>query len=339
MRAITITKHGGPEVLKVVESADPVAGPGQIRVRVKACGLNFAELMARVGLYPDAPKPPCVVGYEAAGLVDQVGEGVEAFAVGDRVLLATKFGAHADTVVTAENQVYAMPEGMSFEEGAALPVNYLTAWHMLFPIAGLRPGNSVLVHMAAGGVGIATLQLCQTVENVTTYGTASPGKHEFIREQGCDHPIDYRSKDYAQEVRQLTDGRGVDIILDALGGDDWKKGYELLAPAGKLVAFGFANMASGTKRNLFTVIKQFLSVPKWSPMNLMDTNRLVAGVNMGHLWGEVEMLRVEMEALLALYRAGSIKPHVDTTFSFEAAGDAHQYIHDRKNVGKVVLVP
>jgi synaptic vesicle membrane protein VAT-1 len=210
---------------------------------------------------------------------------------------------------------------------------------MLFPIAGLRPGNSVLVHMAAGGVGIAVLQLCRTVENVTTYGTSSPGKHEMIRAQGCDHPIDYRSLDYAEEVRKLTNGRGVDIVLDALGGDDWKKGYELLTPAGKLVAFGFANMATGNKRNLFTVVRQFLSIPKWSPMNLMDTNRLVAGVNMGHLWGEVEMLRVEMEALLELYRQGKIKPHVDTTFSFDAAGEAHQYIHDRKNVGKVILVP
>jgi synaptic vesicle membrane protein VAT-1 len=118
MRAITITKHGGPEVLKVIESPDPVPGPGEVRVRVKACGLNFAELMARVGLYPDAPKPPCVVGYEASGLVDAVGEGVESFSEGDRVLLATKFGAHADTVVTAQNQVYPMPEGMSFEGGS-----------------------------------------------------------------------------------------------------------------------------------------------------------------------------------------------------------------------------
>lgn len=339
MRAITITKHGGPEVLKVIESLDPEPGPGEVRVRVEACGLNFAELMARVGLYPDAPKPPCVVGYEAAGVVDKLGDGVVAFRPGDRVLLATKFGAHADTVVTAENQVYAIEDDMSFEEAAALPVNYLTAWHMLFPVAGMRPGNSVLIHMAAGGVGIAALQLCRTMEDITTYGTASPGKHDLIREHGCDHPIDYRSLDYAAEVRRLTDGRGVDIVLDALGGDDWKKGYDLLAPAGKLIAFGFANMASGNKRNLFNVVKQFFSVPKWSPMQLMDTNRLVAGVNMGHLWGEVEMLREEMEALLTLYRAGKIKPRVDTTFKFDDAGAAHQYIHDRKNVGKVVLIP
>jgi len=232
-----------------------------------------------------------------------------------------------------------MPDAMSFEEGAALPVNYLTAYHMLFRVANVRSGEKVLIHMAAGGVGIAALQLCQTVEGVTTFGTASASKHAFLKGAGCDHPIDYRTVDYAETIRGMTDGRGVDIVLDALGGNDWKKGYGLLAPVGRMVAFGFANMASGEKRNLFNVGKQLLSVPKWSPMQLMGDNRVLAGVNMLHLFGELELLKEEVEAILALYEQGKVKPHIDSSFTFEQAAAAHQRMHARKNVGKIVLVP
>src|SRR5262245_5689968 len=144
MRAIWIKKYGGPNVLEVREQADPTPKPGEIRVRVRACGLNFAELMARQGIYPDAPKPPCVVGWEAAGVVDALGEGVTGPAVGTRVMALSRFGAHADTLCVPARQALSIPDAMSFEEAAAIPVNYLTAYHMLFRIAGLRPGESVL---------------------------------------------------------------------------------------------------------------------------------------------------------------------------------------------------
>ena len=339
MRAVWITRYGGPEVLEVREQPDPSPGPGQVRVRVRAAGLNFSDMMARQHLYPDAPKAPCVVGYEAAGVIDAVGEGVASRVVGERVLALIRFGAHADTIVVPEKQALPMPDEMSFEEGAALPVVYLTAYHMLFRVAGLRPGAKVLVHMAAGGVGLAALQLCRTVPGVVTFGTASASKHDFLREHGCDHPIDYRNLDYAAEVQKLTGGKGVDIVLDALGGADWKKGYRLLAPAGMLVAFGFANMATGDKASLLNVAKNFLQVPRFSPMALMDKNRGVAGVNVGHLWNELELLVEEMEALLALYREKKVKPVIDSTFDFAHAADAHRRMAERKNVGKILLVP
>ena len=339
MRAITIRRFGGPDVLEVRESPDPTPARGEVRVRVRATGLNFAEIMARKGLYPDGPKPPCVVGYEAAGVIDGIGAGVDGHADGDRVVIARKFGCHADTVVTDARMAFPMPEAMSFEEGAALPVNYLTAYHMLFRIAHLQPGESVLVHMAAGGVGIAVLQLCRTVPDVTVFGTASPGKHDIIREHGCAHPIDYRSIDYAEEIRRLTDGAGVDLVLDPLGGADWKKGYGLLKPLGRLVAYGFANMSVGEKRSVLRIGQQLVSVPRWSPIALMNDNRSVAGCNMGRLWGEVELLRGELESLMRLYEEGAVRPRVDKTFSFERAADAHRYIERRHNVGKVVLVP
>jgi NADPH:quinone reductase-like Zn-dependent oxidoreductase len=339
MRSIWITRWGGPEVLEVREGPDPAVGPGQVRVRVHAAGLNFAEVMARQGMYPDAPKAPCVVGYEAAGVVDAVGEGVTELEPGMRVFALSRFGAHASMISVPARQVVPMPEGMSFEEGAALPVNYITAYHMLFRVANVRPGERVLVHMAAGGVGLAVLQLCRTVPEVVTFGTASVSKHGVLREEGCTYPIDYRTQDYEAEVRRLTGDKGVDVVLDALGGKDWKKGFRLLRPMGRLVAFGFANMASGEKRSLLHMARQALGIPLFTPLSLMGENRVVAGVNIGHLWGEVEVLREEMDALCALYREGKIKPHIDAVFRFDQAAEAHLRIQDRKNVGKVVLVP
>jgi NADPH:quinone reductase-like Zn-dependent oxidoreductase len=339
MRAIWITKHGGPEVLEVRETPDPVPRAGEVRIRVRAAGLNFAELMARQGLYPDAPKPPCVVGYEVAGVIDALGEGATEPPVGTRVVALVRFGGHAEAICVPAMQVHVMPEAMSFEEAAALPVVYVTAYHMLFRVASLRSGMRVLVHMAGGGVGLAALQLCRTVPGVTVFGTASAGKHAFLREQGFDHCIDYRTSDYMTEVRRITDGKGVDLVLDPLGGDDWKKGYDLLRPAGTLIAFGFANMAAGEKRNLFHVVSNFFKVPKFSPMSLMDHNRAVAGVNMGHLVSEVDLLIAEMRALLALYRDGKIKPIIDSVYKFDDAPNAHRRMHDRKNIGKVVLTP
>jgi NADPH:quinone reductase-like Zn-dependent oxidoreductase len=339
MRAIWNTKFGGPEVLEVRETPEPELLPGHVRVRVRACGLNFAEVMARQGMYPDAPKPPCVLGYEAAGEVEALGEGVTGPAPGTRVVALKRFGTHAEVISVPAAQVIPMPEGMSFEEGAALPVNYITAYHMLFRVGGLRSGEKVLVHMAAGGVGLAVLQLARTVPGVVTFGTASASKHDFIREQGCDHPIDYRSLDYAEEVLRLTGGKGVDIVLDALGGKDWKKGYNLLRPVGRLIAFGFANMASGETRSYFNMIRQVLSVPLFTPFTMMEKNRSVAGVNIGHLWDEMDLLTEEMAALIELYKKGSIRPHIDCALPFEKAADAHRRIQSRQNIGKVVLVP
>lgn len=339
MRAIFITKHGGPEVLEVREAPTPEPGAGQVRVAVELAGLNFAELSARQGLYPDAPKPPCVVGYEGSGVVEALGEGVTALAVGDRVAFMSRFGGHASHVVVPVDQALRMPESMSFEHAAAMPVNYLTAHHMLFEIARIRPGAHVLVHMAAGGVGTAALQLCRTVPDVTTYGTASAGKHDYVREHGCTHPIDYRSKDYAQEIQRLTEGRGVDVVLDALGGGDWRKGYGLLAPVGILIAFGLANTNTGGKRSLLNLAKQLVRVPRYSPMKLMDDNRTVSGCNMGHLWDEKALLRRQLEALVAMYEQGVIRPHVHAIHSFDQAAEAFGDIEHGRNLGKVLLRP
>jgi NADPH:quinone reductase-like Zn-dependent oxidoreductase len=339
MRAIWITRAGGPAALEVRETADPEPAPGQVRIRVRAAGLCFADVMAAQGLYPDAPKPPCVVGYEVAGVVDALGQGAEGHAAGRRVLALVHFGGHADVVCVPAEQVFGIPDGMSFEEAAAIPLNYLTAYHLLFRVASIRPGERVLLHMAAGGVGIAVLQLCRTVGEMVTFGTASAAKHEVLRTEGCTHPIDYHAVDYAAEVRRLTSGEGVDVVLDPLGGRDWKKGLKLLRPCGRLVAFGFANLASGQRRNPAHVAAQALGIPLLTPLQLMTHNRTLSGVNLGHLWGETAILREELNAVLTLWKAGSVQPRIDTIFPFAEAAAAHRRILQRQNIGKILLTP
>jgi len=340
MHALFITKHGGPDVLQVREAPTPAPSPGEVRVAVELAGLNFAEVSARQGMYPDAPKPPCVVGYEGSGVVEACGEGVSSLKEGDRVMYMSRFGGHASHVVVPHPQVLKIPDAMSFEHAAALPVNYLTAHHMLFEIARIRPGAHVLVHMAAGGVGTAALQLCRTVDDVTTYGTASAGKHEYVRSHGCTHPIDYRTKDYVDEIQRLTAGRGVDVVLDALGGGDWRKGYDLLRPVGILIAFGMANTNTGAgKRSLVNLVKQLVRMPRFSPLKLMDDNRTVAGCNMGHLWAEQTLLRRQLEALLDHYERGTIRPHVHAVHGFDHAAEAFGELEHGHNRGKVLLRP
>lgn len=340
MRAVWLTGHGGPDSFQVRESPDPTPSAGQVRVRVRAAGVNFAELMASQGLYPDAPPAPYILGYEAAGIIDAVGEGVSQDLIGRRVVVFSKFGAHSDVMCVDQRQVFAMPDAMTFEAGAALPVNYLTAYHMLFHVGALRPGESVLVHMAAGGVGIAALQLCRTVKDVVTFGTASASKHDTIRANGCTHPIDYRTMDYASEVLRLSGGAGVDISLNALGGASLRKDYGLLRPAGRLIGFGFANLVSGPKRNLLRVLGQLRSVPKFDPMKLMNDNRAVIGVNTLHCFDKAPALMIgELREVLRLYEKGIAKPIVDQTVPFADAPLAFRRLQEGKNIGKVVLVP
>ncbi len=254
MRAVVQTGHGGPEVLQVQERPDPPVGPGEVRIDVKAAGINFADTMARVGLYPDAPKPPCVLGYEVAGEVESVGAGVEAVSAGDRVIAGTRFGGHASMISVPEDQVFPLPDGWSFEQGAAFPVNYTTSYVALVMMGGIRKGDRVLIHAAAGGVGISATQIARSRET-EIFGTASASKHDAIREQGVDHPIDYRTLDFEQEVRRITGGEGVDVIMDATGPTNFRKDYRLLRQGGKLIMYGASELSTGKGRSVRAVAR------------------------------------------------------------------------------------
>jgi synaptic vesicle membrane protein VAT-1 len=334
MKALWLVKRGEWEIR---ETPVPLPKPGEVRVEVRAFGLNFAELMASQGLYPDAPKLPAILGYEISGEIDAVGAGVDSSRIGERVVALTRFGGHAQFCCVPSQFALPIPPAMSFEAAAALPVTYLTAYHMLFFAANLRAGESVLVHMAAGGVGTAVLQLCQTVADIVTFGTASVGKHQVLRDNGCTHPIDYHAVDYEAEVQRLTEGQGVDVVLDPLGGRDTLKGYRLLRAGGRIVVYGFANLQSG-RFNPLHVVGQLARVPRFSPLRLMDENRAVIGVNMGHLFGRADLLFGEMQALLALYEEGKIAPVIDCILPFENAADGYSRIASGQNVGKVVVM-
>lgn len=339
MRQVWITRVGPPEVLELREAPDPAPKPGEVQIRVHASGINFADIMARLGLYPDSPKLPAVVGYEVAGEIGAIGDGVTR-AVGEKVFAITRFGGYSDVVCVPAAQALPLSDGMTYEEAAAIPVNYLTAYQMLIQMGALKSGERVLVHSAAGGVGLAAIDLCR-IHGAEVIGTASASKHGLLRERGAAHLIDYNTQDYEAEVKRLTSGRGVHIVLDAMGGEHWRKGYRCLAPTGRLVMFGFSNAATGKERSIVSLLLAALKTPWFSfpPPRLMNDNKALIGVNLGHMWDQTELLAEWLRQLLAWRNEGKIHPTVGARFPLAEAPAAHHYIQDRKNIGKVVLLP
>jgi NADPH:quinone reductase-like Zn-dependent oxidoreductase len=340
MRQIWIVKPGRPEALVAKEAADPEPQAGEVRIRVEASGINFADIMGRMGIYPDLPPLPVVVGYEVAGRVDVVGPSVDPVWLGRDVFALTRFGGYSDVVCVPEKQVFARPADMTAEEGAALPVNYLTAWQLVVVMGGLKRGETVLIHSAGGGVGIAATQIALHI-GAKVIGVASASKHAELRALGVHHLIDQRREDFEARTREITAGRGVELVLDAVGGDSLKKGYRLLAPTGRLGTFGLSSAANAKERDLLNMFKTLASTPwlAFTPVALLNANKGVFGVNLGHMWGEVDRMRGWMDDLLDLRNKGVVRPKIARTFQFDEAPQAHHYIQDHKNVGKVLLKP
>ncbi len=332
MRAVVITKHGGPEVLEVQERPDPPIGPGQVRIAVAAAGINFADVMARMGLYQDAPKAPCVVGYEVAGTVLELGAGVEGLSHGQRVFAGTQFGGYASQVVVPTGDVVPLPDDLTFEQGAAIPVNYGTAWAGLLGYGSLHAGERVLVHSAGGGVGIAATQIAKRA-GAEVYGTASPGKHARCLELGVDHALDYTRPGWEQGLPKF------DLIMDAVGGASFRRSYSLLRPGGRLVAFGASAVVSGEKRNVATALRAVARMPRFNLIKQMSESKAVIGLNMLTLWKDRGTLAPWISPLNEMLADGTIKPVVAGAFSFAEAGAAQTMIVERRNVGKVVLTP
>jgi len=338
MKQVWITSTGGSGNLQLREAPDPQPQGVEIRIRVKASGINFADILARRGLYPDAPKLPAVVGYEVSGVVDAAGPEAQPGWVGKQVLALTRFGGYADTVVVPQAQVFEKPGALGFEEAAAIPVNYLTAWQLLVVMGALKPDERVLIHNAGGGVGLAAIDIARRV-GATILGTASAGKHAFLKERGLHEAIDYTRLDWTREVARLTEGRGVELITDPLGGAEWKKSYRALRSTGRLGMFGASTATQSRLPGALKLLGVGLGMPWFNPVALMNQNRSVFGVNLGHLWDEPLKIRCWMKALLDGVEAGWLRPHVDRVFPLAQAGDAHAYIEARKNIGKVVLLP
>ncbi len=336
MHVMRVPRFGPPEVLEYVELPDVDPGPGEVRVAVRAAGINFADITARMGLYRDAGKPPFVTGYEFAGVVDAIGEGVEGVKEGDEVVGAKNFGCYTDSLVTSTQFVYPKPPGVDMVKGAAFPVTYLTAWHAMIYAGNLRPGERVLIQNAGGGVGTAAVQIALHI-GAEILGTASKLKHDFLKGIGVDHVIDYRDAGWPEEVKSITGGEGVEMILNPIGGPGLEVDFELLSHTGRLMLYGVSSAAMSKTRNIPRALLNIWRTPKFSPIRLMLKNRGVYGVHIGHLWHRADILRGEFLEMIELLEKGVLDPIVDTTFPLEEAAAAHHYIQDRRNLGKVVL--
>lgn len=343
MRAMVVRRYGPPEVFEARQTADPQPKPGEVVIRVKAVGINFADLLQRMGVYPGTPKPPFVPGLEVAGVVEKISEGGaargnegEALNRGDAVAALTHFNAYAEWISVPARNAYRLPAGMSFEEGAAFPVNYLTAYHSIVTMGNLQPGNRVLIHGAAGGVGIAAVQLARA-RGLVIFGTAGPAKQEFLRKMGVDHAIDYEKNDFLNVVQKFAPD-GIEMVMDPVGGKSFQRSYECLGPMGRLIIYGFSAAAGPDgKKNLLRAGKALMAMPRFHPLKLLSKNIAVIGVSLGSLQSRGAVLRNELDELFRMYAAGKIKPVIGKTFPLADAATAHRYMHDRKNIGKIVL--
>jgi NADPH:quinone reductase-like Zn-dependent oxidoreductase len=338
MRALVITEYGGPDVLKVEERPAPEPGDGEVRVAVKAAGINFADLLARQGLYSDAPKAPCVVGYEFAGEVESVGSDVSDVQPGQRVMGGCRFGGQSELVVTKPDNLVPLPDDWSFAEGAALPVVYATAYAALVRYGSVREGERVLLQAAAGGVGIAATQIAKLTGAGEVFGTASASKHDAIRGFGVDHPIDYANTDFRKEIRRITgEKQPLDFVLDGVGGASFRKGWSMLRAGGRMVGIGASSVSGGDKRSIPKVAKMLANTPVFHPLPMMQTSRGFIGLNMLTLWDSKGSLEEYIEPLRKWIDEGALRPVVAEEFPLDKGADAHRFIQERKNVGKVVL--
>ncbi|WP_254543960.1 quinone oxidoreductase family protein [Halomarina pelagica] len=331
MKAIEVTAFGDADTIEVVERDVPEPREGQVRIDARAIGVNFADIMQRRGHYQGGPTPPYVPGMEVAGVVDAVGEGVDGFAEGDRVVGMVGRSGYAEYAVADADGLFDVPEGMSFEEAAGFPVQFLTAHNCLFEWGGLESeaegeneGKRVLIHAAAGGVGTAAVQLASEA-GAEVFGTASTAeKLDLAADLGCDHPINYVEADFAEEVSEITDGEGVDLVLDGVGGETTERSLDCLAHFGRMVVYGAASGEPGRP----------------DTATLLFNNFEVVGYHLGQgLQRDPQRVLRAVPHLTELLTAGDLSVQVGHTFPLADAADAHRAIENRETSGKVVLVP
>jgi NADPH:quinone reductase-like Zn-dependent oxidoreductase len=338
MRAIRITKFGPPGVLKISEMAVPDIGEGDVRVKVKAIGLNFADVFARLGYYPAIPKPPFVPGLEFAGTVDDAGKSAKGFRKGDRVFGFTRLKAYAEFVSVPAALLSRIPSRMSFKEAAALGVTYLTAYHGLLTLGQMKKGESLLLHAAAGGVGTAALQIARHL-GVHVYATVgSYPKIQTAHEQGAAVVINYADQDFAEIVRRESDDQGVDVILDSVGGKVFRKGWKLLRPMGRYILYGFAAAAGPKGVPKFKALVESASFPLIYPPAMVSKNVTLSGFNLYFLFDRIDYLQQAMRKLLAWYDKGVVRPVIGAEYPFEKIQEAHQFLQSRQSIGKVVVM-
>jgi NADPH2:quinone reductase len=324
MKAIRIEQFGGPEVLQYADVSKPTPTAGEVLIQVEAASVNYADIMLRRGVYSGGPQPPFIPGLEVAGRVVERGNGVEDVQEGQRVMAFVGRNGYAEFVKVPARAPVTMPapEGFSAEEAAGFPIVFATAYFALKPYGRLQPGESVLIHAAGGGVGTAAVQLAKRLGALVIAAASSDEKLERVKELGADEIINYAKLDFVEVVRTLTGGRGVDLILETVGGEVFEKSIGALAPFGRLVTYG---AASG----------------QLAPVNnrqLIINNVTVTGVNLNMIARTHEMA-VGMHDLLRLIQGTTIRPIIGHRFTLDQAAEAHRLLESRDSFGKIVLIP
>jgi NADPH:quinone reductase-like Zn-dependent oxidoreductase len=338
MLGIRLEGHGQVRAFQACELPRPEPGPGEIRIRAEAIGVNFADILARQGIYPGCPPLPCLLGYEVAGVVEALGSGVDAHWAGRRVMALTNFGAYAQAVCVDVRYAWEIPESLSAQEAAAVPLNSLTAWGLLQGMGSLAAHETVLIHNAGGGVGLAALDIAKHT-GARIIATASAGKHARLRERGADCTVDYRARDWTQDVLELTGGRGVDLVLDPIGGAHWKLSRSVLAPAGRLGMYGISSASAPGLSGKLNLLGAFLRAPWFHPARLIPGNQGAYGINIHAMYEQANLFSVWMARIQEGLQKGWMRPHVDRVFPLREVGAAHAWIEGRQNFGKVVLIP
>ncbi|MGQ9495103.1 MAG: quinone oxidoreductase family protein [Thermoanaerobaculaceae bacterium] len=330
MQAWVAQRYGGPEVLALRELPEPQPGPGEVLVRVRAIGLNFADCMARAGVYPKTPKPPFVPGMEVAGEVAALGAGVEVPQVGTPVQAVPIFGGHAEYVVVKHTHLRPLPPGLSFVDGASFVVTGLTADHALFTVGRLRAGERVAILAAAGGVGTLAVQLAARAGAEVMAVASSPEKRDLAAKLGAQQCVSYQ--EYPEAV-----ARGVDLVLDSVGGGFFRSGWRHLRPDGRYVLFGFASAAGPRRIRYGLALWQLLRMGVIHPFFMVQPGKTLAGFNLSLLPKLAPHLHARYQTLSQMVGEGLIKIVVGRVFPFRELPQAHALLQGRGSVGKVVV--
>lgn len=337
MKAVFLKKYGSVEqAFELKEVNGPKTEPHQIKIKVDGFGLNYADVLSRLGLYADAPKLPCILGYECVGVITEIGNAVTGFEIGQRVLAFTRFGSYAETVVTDARAAVVLDSETSTPLALALGTQYCTAYYAAYHCLNLIEGDIVLVHAAAGGVGIAITQLAKA-KGCKVIGTVGNDKKiEFAISQGADYAINYKTKNFVSEIQNITGGHKVDYIFDSVGGKTFKEGMKILNHGGANILFGASSRSSG---KLLDNLKLLFGFGFYTPIKLLMASQAIIGVNMLRIAdNKPSLIQQCLSNVYQLYLQDVIKPHVGKVFKTEEIASAHAFLESRNSVGKIAVL-
>jgi NADPH:quinone reductase-like Zn-dependent oxidoreductase len=336
MKAYSLVRFSDTtDAFELIDTPVRTPGPDEICIQVTAFGLNYADIMARQGLYRGCPPLPCVIGYDVEGFVSEIGEKVFNFRKGDKVFALTRFGGYAEYVTVPSLAVGHLPEEAPLGAGCALAVQGVTAYHAMIHTQTLMPGEKILVHAAAGGLGTSIIQIALWKKCIVIGVAGGHKKVEYLKSLGVDHIVDHHKGDYVDYVKEYLDGK-VDVVIDNIGGKSIKKGKSILAPGGRLVSLGAAALSG--KYGKLNLIKLAVGFGFFSPIPFMGKSQSLIGINMLKLADHrPDILADEFKGVEKLYQEGILQPHVGKVFDHHELPQAHGYVGERKAIGKVVV--